>query len=350
MDSKDIKKYELMDIKTGNTMSVPATQELKQSLLLQHERLKKHGLQVEVREEETEPLSFGGGEIIGPDEVYKSGVFNRELKRTTKYVRINEEVVTFQDDIRQNLFVMDMPGENSRVSSVDVIYERMTYGRDKEYLDRLSFKLMKIGVNLVGSWMVSLWMICGTSGLFVYALFFVRRTIGWAAIAVAICVAAFKGSMSVTRLYGRKWTFYQRRTRSRKVVEEIRKEMPDFCMEKLVALMDGRLNRIIYSENPEELGTFLDCDISTFRKDHENVIHMERTNFWFEKYYKEGDYLHLNIRQRMYMTEYKDNGINREEKEIRMYLTKPIAGIMTEDFYEDWYVSQVEAVKDLVDE
>lgn len=51
MDSKDIKKYELMDIKTGNTMSVPATQELKKSLLLQHERLKKHGLQVEVREE-----------------------------------------------------------------------------------------------------------------------------------------------------------------------------------------------------------------------------------------------------------------------------------------------------------
>lgn len=47
MDSKDIKKYELMDIKTGNTMSVPATQELKQSLLLQHERLKKYVSQVE---------------------------------------------------------------------------------------------------------------------------------------------------------------------------------------------------------------------------------------------------------------------------------------------------------------
>ena len=48
MDSKDIKKYELMDIQTGNTMSVPVTQELQQSLLLQHERLKKYGLQVEV--------------------------------------------------------------------------------------------------------------------------------------------------------------------------------------------------------------------------------------------------------------------------------------------------------------
>ncbi len=350
MESKDSKKYELIDIKTGNSKSVAVTEELQQSLLLQKQRLEKYGLQVEVQEEETGSLFFGGGEIIGPDEVYKPGIFERKLKRTTKYVRINEEVVTLKDNICQIFYVMDMPGENSRVSSVDVIHERMTYGRNKEYMDSLSFKLMKMGLNLVGSWMISLWMICGTSGLFVYALFFGRNTRGWAAIAVAICVAAFKGSMSVTRLYGRKWTFYQRRTRSRKVVEEIRKEMPDFCMEKLVTLMDSRLNRIIYSENPEELGTFLDCDISTFRKDHENVIHMERTNFWFEKYYKEGDYLHLNIRQRMYMTEYKDNGINREEKEIRMYLTKPIAGIMTEDFYEDWYVSQVEVVKDLVDE
>lgn len=47
MDSKDIKKYELMDIQTGNTMPVSATQELEQSLLLQHERLKKYVSQVE---------------------------------------------------------------------------------------------------------------------------------------------------------------------------------------------------------------------------------------------------------------------------------------------------------------
>ncbi len=336
------KKYEIMDIKTGNTMLVSATKELEQSLLLQQERLKKHGLQVEVQEEDVKPLDFIGGESFDPDEAYMPGCFERNLKRTTKYIHGNEEVVTLQDSICQRFYVMDMPGENSKVSSVDVVYENMSYDRSKEYIDSTSFKRLKTGVNLMSLLMLFLWAICMASGCLSFALFCGRNIPGWASIAIAVCVISFSASMSFTRLYERKWILYHRREKSRSVVEAIHKEMPDFCMEKLVALMDSRFNQMIYSENPEELGVFLDCDISGFRKDHENVINMERTNFWLRKFYREGDYLHLNIMQSVYMTEYKDNAISREVKDIRIQLTKPVNSIMSTDFYYDWYVTGVE--------
>lgn len=350
MDSKDIKKYELMDIKTGNTMPVPATQELEQSLLLQHERLKKHGLQVEVQEEEVKPLSFIGGEIFGTDEMYLPGCFERNLKRITKYTHGNEEVVTLQDQICQHFYVMDISGENRKVSSMDVVYENMSYDRSKEYINNISFKRLKRGVNLMSLVMLFLWAICMASGCLTFALFFARNIPGWASIAIVACVISFNAGMALTKLYERKWTLYHLREKSRKVVEDVHKEVPDFCMEKLVALMDSRFHQIIYGEKPEEFGTFLDCDISGFRKDHENVINMERTNFWLRKYYREGDYQHLNILQSVYITEYKDNAISREVKDIRIQLTKPINSIMSEDFYQDWYVTDVEVVKDLTDE
>lgn len=349
MDSKDIKKYELMDIKTGNTMPVPATQELEQSLLLQQERLKKHGLQVEVQEEEVKPLSFIGGEIFGTDEMYLPGCFERNLKRITKYTHGNEEVVTLQDQICQHFYVMDISGENRKVSSMDVVYENMSYDRSKEYINRISFKRLKRGVNLMSLLVLFLWAVCMASGCLTFALFFARNIPGWASIAIAACVISFNAGMVLTRLYERKWNLYHLREKSRKVVEDIQKEVPDFCMEKLVALMDSRFHQIIYGEKPEEFGTFLDCDISGFRKDHENVINMERTNFWFRKFSREGDYLYLNTLQSVYMTEYKGNAISREVKNIRIQLTKPVNSIMSEDFYEDWYVTDVEIVKESVE-
>ncbi len=333
-----------------SSMLAAATEELQQSFVRQQERLRKHNLQIEIQEEDVKPLSLIGGEVSDNGGEYIPGCFQKKSQFTTKYRRNYDEVATFQDNVYACYYVMETPPTGSKLSSVDVIYERMTYDRSKEYMDSKPFNLMKVGVIILGILMVILWMLCITAGVFTYLCFFGIRISGWAGVGAGLCFVTFKGSMALTGLYEQKLRYYQRRRLSRSVVESIRKKVPDFCMEKFVALMDSRLKQMIYAENREELGTFLDCNVEPFLQEHENVVHMERTNFWFEQFHQDNDYLYLVIRQRIYMAEDKDNAIIREFQDIRMRLIKPIAGIMSEDFYQDWYITNVEVCKEMFPE
>lgn len=347
MKTDERKEYELLNIKNGNIIPEAASEELQQSLWRQKKRLAKHGLQRELQDKELKPLSFIGGELLDTDGKYIPFCFERKLKRTTKYWRNNDEAATFIDDICEHYYAMKEVDESAKITSVDVIYEKMSYERSKEYIGRKSFGFMDIGIAVLGILMIFLWMICWTSALFIFILLMGQGSSVWSSITIGICIVSFKGSIRLTRYYETRWKLHQRRMRSRSVLESICRQMPEFCMEKIVAFVDSCINQIIYSEGYEEIGSFLECDISNFLQIHENVVHMERTNFWLKKFEQDSEYLYLDVMLSMVMEEYVENSIIREVKDIRIHLMKPIGGIMSEeDFYQDWYVTGVEVVKE----
>lgn len=335
-----------------STMLTAATEELQQGFIRQQKRLRKRELQIEIEEEDVQlfPRLNKGGPAqmsdIFPDGEYVIGCFRKRMKRTTKYRRNHDEAATFVDVPWVHYYTRGKEGEGSKLSSADVLYEPSLCGRRTEYLPSHVMEEKKIPIIIMAVLMILLWIACGTSAIFFYALTAADKD--WGVVLALLAFGIGKVALDVTKLHGRLSGEYHYRLRSRKMIELIRKEKPDFCVDKLVSLIDDKLNHIIYAEDKDELVSFTEDGLGNFRRDHENVVNVERMNFWIDKCKKEDGCLYLQITERLRVTRDDRNAITREREDVRLQVMKPIDGIMSEDFYEDWCITSAEITKDLV--
>ncbi len=329
-----------------------AAEELRQGFIRQQKRLRKRELQIEIQEEDVQlfpRLNMGGPAQLcdfATDGEYTVGSFRKRMKRTTKYRRNHDEAASFVDLPWVHYYTREKEGEGSKLSSVDMLYESTLCGRNTEYLPFPVLEKKKVSIIALAVLMTLLWMACGACAIFFYALTMADKD--WGVVLAFLALGVGKVAMEVTKLYGRCSGSYHYRLRSRKMIELIRKEKPDFCVDRLVSLIDDKLNHIIYAETKEELASFTEDGLGNFRRDHENVVNVERMNFWIDKCKKEDGYLYLQVTERLWVTRDDRNAITREREDVRLQLMKPIEGIMSEDFYEDWCITSAEITKDLV--
>ena len=126
----------------------------------------------------------------------------------------------------------------------------------------------------------------------------------------------------------------------------IQQRKPDFLPEKFKAMATARLKCIYYAESQEEIGDFLSTDINDFLDQHEDVVNCEQTGFLFENFWVYEDYMYMDVEQKVLLDLRKLNRIEQQEETVIVRFTKPINSIMSEDFYQDWYVTGVEVVKE----
>lgn len=331
-----------------------ATEELRQGIIRQQKRLRKRELQIEIQEEDVQLLprlnTCGPAQFcdIAADGEYTIGCFRKRMKRTTKYRRNHDEAAAFTDLPWVHYYVREKEGEVGQISSVDMLYEGDLCGRRTEYLPFDVMKKKKIPITILCILMILLWVLCCMCAIMFYAFSMSGKSISMMIWGLFLALGAGKAALEVTKLHGRCEGSYNYRLRSRKMMEAIRQEKPDFCLDRLVSLIDDKLNLIIYTEDKEELIAFTEDGLGNFRRDHENVINVERMNFWINKCRKEDGCLYLQITERLWITRDDRNAITREREDVRLQLMKPVDGIMAEDFYEDWCITSAEITKDLV--
>lgn len=329
------------------------TEELRQGFVRQQKRLRKRELQIEIEEEDVQlfPRLNKGGPAqmsdIFPDGEYVIGCFRKRMKRTTKYRRNPDEAATFVDVPWVHYYTRGKEGEGSKLSSADVLYESSLCGRRTEYLPLSVLEEKKTLIIMLAVLMVFLWIVCGISAIFAYAYLFAPK-VHMAYLLGFCCAGIAKVAVVVTKRYGMLSGEYHYRLRSRKMIEAIREEKPDFCVERFVSLIDDKLNHIIYAEDKDELVSFTEGSLGDFRRDHENVVNVERMNFWIDKCRKEDGCLYLQITERLWVIRDDRNAITRQREDVRLQVMKPIDGIMSQDFYEDWCITGAEITKDLV--
>lgn len=337
-----------------STVLTAATEELRQGFIRQQKRLRKRALQIEIQEEDVQLLPrlniCGPAQFcdIAADGEYTIGCFRKRMRRTTKYRRDHDEAVTFVDLPWVHYYVRQKDGEVGQISSVDMLYETELCGRRTEYLPLDVMKKKKIPINILCILLILLWMVCCMCAIMFYAFSMSGKSISMMIWGLFLALGAGYVAFKVTKLHGRCEGSYNYRLRSRKMMEAIRQEKPDFCLDRLVSLIDEKLNHIIYAEDKEELVAFTEDGLGNFRRDHENVINVERMNFWINKCRKEDGCLYLQITERLWITRDDRNAITREREDVRLQLMKPVDGIMAEDFYEDWCITSAEITKDLV--
>ena len=328
------------------------TEEMRQGFIRQQKRLRKRELQIEIEEEDVQlfpHLNKGGPAQMSdvfPDGDHILRCFRKRMKRTTKYRRNHDEAATFVDLPWVHYYTREKEGEEAQISSVDMLYESVLCGRRTEYLPSHVMEEKKIPIIILAVVMILLWIACGTSSIFFYALTMANKD--WGVVLAFLALGIGKVALDVTKLHGRCLGSYNYRLRSRKMIEVIREEKPDFCVERFVSLIDDKLNHIIYAEDKDELVSFTEDGLGNFRRDHENVVNVERMNFWIDKCRKEDGCLYLQITERLWVTRDDRNAITRQREDVRLQVMKPIDGIMSEDFYEDWCITSAEITKDLV--
>ncbi len=335
-----------------STVLSAASEEMREGFIRQQKRLRKRELQIEIEEEDVQlfpHLNMGGLAQLcdfATDGEYTIGCFRKRMKRTTKYRRNHDEAATFVDLPWMHYYTREKEGEAGQLSSVDVLYESSLCGRNTEYLPFPVLEKKKVSIIALAVLMTLLWMACGICAIFFYALTMANRD--WGVLLAFLALGVGKVALDVTKLHGRCSGSYHYRLRSRKMIELIRKEKPEFCVDRLVSLIDDKLNHIIYAEDKEELVSFTEGSLGNFRRDHENVVNVERMNFWIDKCKKEDGCLYLQVTERLWVTRDDRNAITREREDVQLQLMKPVDGIMSEDFYEDWCIISAEVTKDLV--
>ena len=135
--------------------------------------------------------------------------------------------------------------------------------------------------------------------------------------------------------------------KSRKVTERVLEQLPEFCLENFIGILNSKLLRLLYADNTEEIGDIVSCDMSAFLQDHADVINCEFINFAFTGLREEDGYTYLDVTYTALLERDLEEEIGRGKETIKLQLARPIQSqsIMAVDLYHDWSVVKIETKK-----
>lgn len=326
--------------------------ELVEVLQMQHKRLKKRGVQLKTLEKDLSK-GFESGKVYYlqtesryQDGPYSIGVLKKKRKRIREYYREKQILSKFKDKARFTYFVRQEPGEGKKISSEDMAFKALgNYTREIEYQPEPYFKEQKamLGWLLTTPWVI---MISSAGGLRymlggVMAMLFPFLQGDIVAIVPTIIVAGMECALTVSilKIYYLNW---RRRLKSHKVLQSIRQQYPEFCIEKFIAMTDSRLKRIFYADSMADIGDFVSCDLSEFLKDYANVVDCETLDFRFMGMSQDENYEYIDMRQKVLLTGDLGNRIKRKKRTVKIRLMRSKDSIMYTDFYRDWYIGEID--------
>ncbi len=327
---------------SGETESwqLPVAEEFLEGVNAQRKRLRNRNLQIHrqsmlLKDGAQNRQSFNDG-------VYRIGCLHKHWKRSVSYMRGGKEISSFKDRVRMHYYMKKEPGEETKISSMDIFNLYLPFGRSEEYLAENVIskgKVLEVGslILTILSWLLtgmilplfiiclmvpSLWMFAGilvhcllwTGGISIAGTFFFRKCKLWV-----------------------KW-----REDSRRVVAAIREREPEFCIEKLISIINSRTQRLLFADTAEDVGDIISCDIYGFLKEHANVVNCETRNFWFTGFRVDGNYMYMDCTLRIRLERDLGGRIERSKQTIMLQLNKAVQGIMSEDLYNDWSIAKIE--------
>ena len=324
--------------------------ELVDVLQLQYKRLKKQGLTIKTQEKHMTKGWESGKEYYlqyenryqdGPDSVE---VMQKKVKRIREYYRENQMISRIKDKVWFTYFVRKDSGEVRKISSEDMDFMQWgAYGREQEYPLEQNFTQEK---HAQWIWNIFCWVFIGiASGIFCYLIYgflwvsfpdlseefmISRSLIGAAGLDIVLRARLI---MAHLRFRGR--------TKSNKVLQRIRQQWPDFCMDKFAAMTGSRVKRIFYADSMEDIGDFVSCDFSDFLKDYANVVDCETMDFRFNGISQDENYEYINVRQKVLLTGDLGTKIKRKKLTVKLTYMRSKDSIMYTDFYHDWYISEI---------
>lgn len=123
-----------------------------------------------------------------------------------------------------------------------------------------------------------------------------------------------------------------------------------FSKEMFIAMAAAELKSIYFAESQDEIGAFTEGDLSDFLDAHKDVVNCELTSFIFDDFYVTKDYMYMTVEQKVILDRSKQGRIEQQEETVIVRFVKARNSIMSEDFYQDWYVTDVEVVGDIFGE
>lgn len=121
----------------------------------------------------------------------------------------------------------------------------------------------------------------------------------------------------------------------------IQSRKPDFSPRQFMAMASSRLKCIYYAESMEDIGSFTDGDLSGFIGNHKSVVNCELAGFIFDDFVVTKDYMHMCVKMDVFLDCNIQGHIEQQEETVMVRFTKVRDSIMSEDFYHDWYVTDV---------
>ncbi len=325
--------------------------ELVEVLQLQYQRLKKRGVKVWIQENGMK-RGFESGKVYylqtesryqdGPYSIY---VFQKKTERYKQYRHENENSIWFSEKGWVTYFVRQEPGEEKKISSENLEFAWLpgSYGRVSEYQLEQNFQQVKVSFwTLIGSFWVGAGLISGAFYYLLYGFLWVsfpalpENIMLGGSLPAATCLDV------VLRIFLIKiFLRYRRRVKSHRVLQSIRQQWPDFCMEKFIAMASNRLKCIFFADSMAQIGEFVSCDLTNILTHYANVIDCVPLDFRFEGMSRDENYYYIDVRQKVLLTRDLGRRTRRKKLTVNLRFMRPKESIMSMDFYRDWYIGEM---------
>lgn len=322
------------------------TEDARKSLLLQGERLKKLGLQIESREEwlvptQKEKRTQKRFQWIEDGKCWIKLLRNR-MKIRTSFVREKKgSVGSFSENLLVNYEFLKTPEEDLRVVSETRMEQREVFDRSSEYWKEGRWILEKLGVGFYLFCLGSLTLVhLGCLPVMVLSTMGKIDSSELMAAALMFWVVSIFGIGPLSAYCFRMFPSYKRRRASAKVVQHIRQAIPDFCRGDFVSMAESRIKALLFADTLHQVEEFVNGDVQGFLSTHPYAVNYELLNFWFLSFWQDVDQQYIEVLAEAFVS--KDNGtrIERYKEYTKVLFAKPLNGIMT----HDWYVEKVEVV------
>ncbi|MBR4083206.1 MAG: hypothetical protein IKK33_02860 [Lachnospiraceae bacterium] len=332
------------------TPSPGLTEDMLLSLTLQSERLRKLDINMEAHEEWL--VSMGGIKRFSkqPEFIYDGGNLVGHLRKQMKSVVTYYKKphykwgpgTSFWDNIQKDYYFKEAENGSFQITAEDVLLQSEEYNRSCDYWDEKKWNREKLGIGF------SLFAL-GFFGLihlssYVVFILCVLGKLDYMALGLSLMLwLSSVGGVFPLVLYDyKKITSYKYRRASIRVLQNIRLTISDFCMNDFVSMAQNRIKSIFYAERMEHVAQFVNFDVHPFLLRHAYVINCETLNFWFQDFGQDGENQYIDIKQMLRLTNKEQgNQVKRNILYVKVRFTRPINGIMT----EDWYIENMEVLK-----
>ena len=324
----------------AESWQLPVSEEFLEGINAQRKRLRTRNLQIH-----RQSMLIKDGVLnfrIFTDGAFRIGCLRKRWKRRIAYMRGGKEISSFRDSAWIHYYMKKEPGEETKISSMDVIRLYLPFGRNEEFLAENTISKGKTLTAIMMIFAILFWTITGMI-LPILLICIIIPSLWVEANILTHCLVWMGGiSIGCTWFYRKCSLWLKWRENSGKIVDSIRQKEPEFCIEKLISIVNSRTQRLLFADTTEDVGDIISCDISSFLKDHANVVNCETQNFWFTGFRVDGNCMYLDVTLRVRLERDLGGHIERSKETIMLQLNKAVQGIMSEDLYSDWSIARIE--------
>ena len=313
-----------------------ASEDIERVFSLQKKRLEKRNMKMHTEEKNFCRIPLQTINFF-QDGKCKVTQFNKRIRRKVSYYRNKQLLRQVDKNTAIRYYISAEPDEGHKLTSVDVHNRQEVFGRSDEFGKPERFSWEK-ALSLCRVFFTVLVLIV----LVLLLRLIIRSRFGnmffrMGDLLIFFLTMDFAGIVLESRSLKEIWVNYKRRASSKRVVEEIRKNMPDFSVEKFISMADSRVKCLYYAERYDDIADFLN-DLSQGNGTRDKIVNCDLVNFWFDKYYQDEENQYLTVTHRGFLMMDNRSIVSEKKVDFQVNFVKPLNSIMSMDDYHDWYM------------